>query len=51
MAIESIGNRYHTHTGEVQLSQNREHEIVVASQTRKIVDKNYLKLPALCRTK
>jgi len=50
MAIESIGDLHHTHTGEVELSQYREHEIFVASKTGKIVDENHLKLSALRRT-
>jgi hypothetical protein len=51
MAIESVGDRYHAHTSEVQFRQHREHKIVVAGKTGKIVDENHLELPTLSRTK
>jgi outer membrane lipopolysaccharide assembly protein LptE/RlpB len=51
MTIESICYRDYTHSSKMQLSQDREHEVIVASQARKIIHQDHLELPHLCGIK
>src|SRR5262249_2595748 len=37
IAVESVGNRHDADAVEAQLGQDREHEVVVARQARKVV--------------